>query len=324
MTHTTIKSIATGILTGVFLVCSFAAWAQAWPARPVRVVVPFAPGGGADLTARPVAQKLSESLGQQFIVDNRGGAAGAIGMDIVAKAPADGYTIMIVSGSFSVTPATQKMSFDPITAIVPVVEIGYTPFVLMVHPSLPPRSTKELIDLVRSRPGKIAYASSGMGGLTHLGTELFASMAKLQMIHVPYKSTGAAMIDLLSGQVPMMIGSLLGTVTYFESGRLRPVAVTSAQRWPSQPKLPAIAETLPGFETVVYYGVLAPKGTPPQIMDKLNLEVNRILQDGSVKKGLQDQGMAASGGSAEEFGRRIRTDYQRWIKVVKDTNFKIE
>lgn len=314
-----------GALAGaLLLVATFQAAAQNWPARPVRVVVPFAPGGGADLTARPMAQKLSEALGQQFVVDNRGGAAGAIGMEIVAKAPPDGYTIMVISGSFSVTPATQKMSFDPITAIVPIAEIGYTPFVLMVHPSLPPRSTKELIDFVRARQGKVAYASSGMGGLTHLGTELFAGMAKLQMIHVPYKSTGAAMGDLLSGQVPMMIGSMLGTVAHFESGRLRPIAVTSAQRWPTQPKLPAVAETLPGFETVVYYGMLAPRGTPQPILDRLNTEVNRILQDGGVKKGLEDQGMAASGGSAAKFAERIRTDHQRWVKVVKDIGFKIE
>lgn len=304
--------------------CMSVVQAQQWPSKPVRVVVPFAPGGGTDLIARPMVQKLSESLGQQFVVDNRGGAAGAIGMEIVARAPVDGYTLMIVSGSFSVTPATRKMSFDPIASIVPVAEIGYTPFVLMVHPSLPPRTTKELIDFVRARPGKIAYASSGLGGLTHLGTELFASMAGLKMIHVPYKSTGAAMIDLLSGQVPVMIGSLLGTVTYFESGRLRPIAVTSAQRWPSQPKLPTVAETLPGYETVVYYGLLAPKGTPQPVMDQLNAEVNRILQDGGVKKGLEDQGMAASGGSAAKFAERIRTDHQRWLKVVKDSGFKIE
>ena len=298
--------------------------AQTWPAKPVRVIVPFAPGGGADLTARPISQKLSEALGQQFVVDNRGGAGGAIGMELTAKAPPDGYTVMSISGSFSATAATRKLGFDPFDAVVPVVEIGYAPNVLVVHPSLPSKTTKELIDLARAHNGQLVYASSGTGGLTHMATELFASMAKIKMVHVPYKSTGAAMPELVSGQTQVMVAGMLGAQPFYESGRLRAIAVTTAKRWPSLPKLPAIAETLPGYEAGTYYGMFLPKGTPQPILDRLNAEVNKILQDGGIKKSLEAQGMAPSGGTPAKFGERVKKEYDGWVKVVRETHLKIE
>ena len=298
--------------------------AQGWPAKPVRVIVPFAPGGGADLTARPISQKLTESLGQSFVVDNRGGAGGAIGMELTAKAPPDGYTIMSVSGSFSATAATRKLPYDPFVDIVPVVELGYAPNVLIVHPSLPSKTTRQLIDLARANKGKLAYASSGTGGLTHMATELFASMAGIKMIHVPYKSTGAAMPELVAGQTQVMVAGMLGAQPFYESGRLRAIAVTTAKRWPSLPQLPAIAETLPGYEAGTYYGMFVPKGTPPAIMERLNAEVNRILTDGSIKKTLQAQGMAPSGGPPSRLGERSRREYEGWVKVVRDTGLKID
>lgn len=306
------------------LLAAIGAQAQSWPAKPVRVIVPFAPGGGADLTARPVSQKLSEHLGQQFIVDNRGGAAGAIGMEIVAKSLPDGYTIMVMSSSFSATPATRKLPFDLFATTTPVVEIGHTPSVVVVHPSLPVRTARELIDLARARPGQLIYASTGVGGATHLVTELFASMAKVKMMHVPYKSTGLATIDVVAGHCQLIVGSLLGTVAHFRAGKLRALAVTSAQRWHSLPKLPAVAETLPGFETVVWYGVWAPRGTPQPIVERLNATVNRILEDGDIKKWLEAQGMAASGGAPARLEERVRKDYERWVRVVKDSNIRIE
>ena len=298
--------------------------AQTWPVKPVRVIVPFAPGGGADLTARPISQKLSESLGQQFIVDNRGGAGGAIGMELTAKAPPDGYTIMSVSGSYSATAATRKMGFDPLDATVPVVEIGYAPNVLVVHPSLPSKTTKELINLARAHKGQLVYASTGTGGLTHMATELFANMAGITMVHVPYKSTGAAMPELLSGQTQVMVAGMLAVQPFYQSGKVRPIAVTTAQRWPSLPQLPAIAETLPGYEAGTYYGIFVPKGTPQLIVDRLNAEVNKILQDGGIKKTLEAQGMAASGGTPAKFGERVRKEYDGWVKVVRETQLKIE
>jgi len=317
------------IVAGAFIVAAtapvpHAVHAQAYPAKPVRVIVPFAPGGGSDITARQISQKLSENLRQQFVVDNRGGAAGLIGMELTVKSPPDGYTIMVMSGSFSASSATHRPAFDPINNIVPVVEVGFTPFVLSVHPSLPSKNAKELIALARSRPGQLVYASSGVGGLTHLATELMLDMAKLQMIHVPYKSTGAAMADLLSGQAQLIVGSLLPTLPHFKTGKLRPLAVTTVKRWYSLPDVPTLAETLPGYEVELWFGVMAPKATPAAVIDKLNATVNKFLQDADMKKNLEAQGMVPSGGAPDQFGKRIRGDYERWIKIVKERKIKPE
>jgi tripartite-type tricarboxylate transporter receptor subunit TctC len=318
------RAFATCIAAAVVTLSASMAAAQTWPAKTVRVIVPFAPGGGADLTARPISQKLSENLGQQFIVDNRGGAGGAIGMELTAKAPPDGYTIMSVSGSFSATAATHKLNYDPFDALVPVVEIGYAPNVLVVHPSLPAKSTRELIELARRNPGQLVYASTGVGGLTHMATELMASMAKIKMIHVPYKSTGAAVPELLAGQVQVMVAGMLGMRPSFDSGRVRPLAVTTIARWPALPTLPAISETLPGYEAGTYYGMFVPKGTPQAVVERLNAEVNRILTDGSIKKTLEAQGMAPSGGTPARFAQRVKREYDGWVKVVRETQLKVE
>jgi tripartite-type tricarboxylate transporter receptor subunit TctC len=318
------KVLAYGIALSCAALLASTAAAQTWPVKTVRVIVPFAPGGGTDITGRPIAQKLSESLGQQFIIDNRGGAGGAIGMELTAKAPPDGYTIMNMSGSFSATAATRKLSFDPFDAIVPVVEIGYAPNVLVVHPSLPVKNTRELINLARTHKGKLVYASSGIGGYTHMATELFAITAGIKMIHVPYKSTGAAMPELVAGQTQVMVAGMLGAQPFYETGRLRALAVTTAQRWPSLPQLPAIAETVPGYEAVTYYGIFVPKGTPQSIIDRINAEVNRIIQDGGIKKTLEAQGLAPSGGTPASFGARVKKEYDGWVKVVRETKLKIE
>jgi tripartite-type tricarboxylate transporter receptor subunit TctC len=321
----TIKRFAACAIAAATLVTLPAlAQAQNYPAKPVRVIVPFAPGGGSDLTARQVSAKFTELLKQQFVVDNRGGAGGLIGMEMTAKSVPDGYTIMIMSGSFSATSATHQPAFDPINNIVPVAEVGFTPFVLSVHPSLPSKTTKELLALARSKPGQMVYASSGIGGLTHLATELMASMAKIKMVHVPYKSTGAAMTDLLSGQCQLIVGSLLPTVPHFETGRLRPLAVTTAKRWYSLPNVPTMAEALPGYEVELWFGVMAPKGTPQPIIDQLNATVNRMLQGADMKANLDKQGMVASGGTPAKFGERIRKDYSNWVKVIKEAGIKAE
>lgn len=300
------------------------AWSQQYPVKPVRVIVPFAPGGGSDLTARQFSAKLTAALGQQFIVDNRGGAGGLIGMEATAKAVPDGYTIMMMSGSFSATSATHRPAFDPINAIVPVAEFGVTPFVLTVHPSLPPKTTKELIAFARAKPNALTFASSGMGGLTHLSTELLISMAKIKMVHVPYKSTGSAMTDLLSGQVPIIVGSLLPIVPHLQTGRLRALAVTTAQRWYSLPNVPTLGETLPGYEVELWFGTMAPRGTPPAVIERLNAVINKALEEPDMKKNLDGQGMVPTGGAPQKFGERIRRDYQRWVKVVDAAGIKAE
>ena len=291
--------------------------AQTYPSKPVRVIVPFAPGGGSDISARRFSAKLSQVLGQQFIVDNRGGAAGLIGMELTAKSPPDGYTIMIMSGSFSATSATQKPAFDPVHSIVPVIEFGITPFILTVHPSLPSKSTKELIALARAKPGDLTYATTGVGGMTHLATEYFAAQAGIRMVGVPYKSTGAGMADLLSGQVPIICGSLLPVVPHLKTGKLRGLGVSTVKRWYSLPELPAISETLPGFDVVLWFGTMVPRGTPQPIIDRLNAALNEILQMDDVKASLEHEGMQATGGKPEDFGKRIRTDYERWSKLVQ-------
>jgi tripartite-type tricarboxylate transporter receptor subunit TctC len=317
-------SAIAGAVTCAFLGMTAPAHSQQYPSKVVRVIVPFAPGGGSDITARQFSQKLSEALGQQFIVDNRGGAGGLIGMELAAKAPPDGYTIMMMSGSFSATSALNKPSFDPINSIVAVHEFGYTPFVLTVHPSLPSKSTKDLIALARETKGGLSYASTGIGSITHLSTELFLNMAKVRMVHVPYKSTGAAMGDLLSGQVPVIVGSLLPVVPHVGSGKLRALAVTTSKRWYSLPNVPTLAETLPGYQVELWFGAMAPRGTPQPIIDRINGALNKALEQPDMKKNLEQQGMVPSGGSPAQFNDRIRKEYDRWLKVVAAANIKAE
>lgn len=298
--------------------------AQQYPTKAVRVIVPFAPGGGSDLTARQFSQKLSEYLGQQFVVDNRGGAGGLIGMEMTAKSPADGYTIMMMSGSFSAVSALYKPKFDPINSIVPVAEFGVTPFVLTVHPSLPPRTVKELIAMARAKPDQLSYASPGVGSITHLATELLLSMTKVKMVHIPYKSTGAAMSDLLSGQAPIIVGSLLPVEPHVKVGRLRALGVTTAKRWYSLPDVPAINESVPGYECELWFGTMIPKGAPQPIIDALNAALNKAIQSEDMKKNLGAQGMIGTGGTPQKFGERINREYASWQRVVTEAKIKAE
>ncbi len=324
MTTAAVGTVFSTIIATALITASPFASAQQYPVKPVRVIVPFAPGGGSDLTARQFSAKLSAALGQQFVVENRGGAGGIIGMEAVAKSAPDGYTIMMMSGSFSASSATHKPAFDPINSIIPVAEFGITPFVVTVHPSLPPKNMKEFVALARAKPGAMTYASSGVGGLTHLATELLNSMAKIKMVHIPYKSTGAAMTDLLSGQVPIIVGSLLPVLPHFQAGKLRPLAVTTAKRWHVVPDVPTVAETLPGFDVELWFGTMAPRGTPQAAIDRLNAAINKALEEPEMKKNLDAQGMVPTGGTPPKFGERIQRDYQRWVRVVKEANIKAE
>jgi tripartite-type tricarboxylate transporter receptor subunit TctC len=216
----------------------------------------------------------------------------------------------------------QQPAFDPINNIVAVAEFGYTPFVLTIHPSLPSKTVKELIALARTTKGGLSYAGTGTGGATHLATELFSSMAKVKMVAIQYKSTGAAMADLLSGQVPVIVGSLLPVTPHVSAGRLKALGVTTAKRWHTMPNVPAIAETLPGYEVVLWFGTMTPRGTPQPIIDRLNAAINKALQDPAVKKNLEGDGMLPSGGPPSAFNDRIRKDYERWVRVVKETGLK--
>jgi len=323
MNGTTIRRMASMLTVCLAAVFAPSAGAQPYPAKPVRVIVPFAPGGGSDLTARLFSSKLGALLGQQFMVDNRGGAGGIIGMEAVAKATPDGYTIMMMSGSFSASAATHRPAFDPMNSILPVAEFGISPFLVTVHPSLPAKNMKELISLARNKPGSLTYASSGVGGLTHLTTELINLTAKINMVHVPYKSNGAAITDLLSGQVSLIVASL-PVVPYFASGRLRPLAVTTAKRWPSLPDIPTVAETLPGYEVELWFGAMVPRGTPEAVITRLNAAINKALDDPEMRKSLDKQGIVPTGGTVQKFNQRIQQDYRNWAKVVEAASIKIE
>ena len=298
--------------------------AQQYPAKPVRVIVPFAPGGGTDISARQFAQKISEVFKQQFVIDNRGGAGGMIGIEMAVKAPPDGYTLMMMSASYSATSALHKPAWDPIKAILPVAEFGVTPFVLVVHPSVKASTAKELIALAGSKPNALAFASTGTGGITHLATELMMHMTKTQMVHVPYKSTGAALTDVLSGQAPVLMGSLLPVVPHMQSGKLRGLAVTTAKRWYSLPDVPTLSDTVPGYVVELWHGTMAPAGTPQPIVTALNAAINRAMESPEMKKNIEQQGMIPTGGTPARFGERIVTDYNNWLKVVQSAKIKVD
>jgi tripartite-type tricarboxylate transporter receptor subunit TctC len=290
----------------------------------VRVIVPFATGGGSDITARNMSMKLTGELNQQFIVENKPGAGGVVGLETLIKSPPDGYTIMISTSSWSTAAALSKPSFDPVSDIAPVIEIGFNPLVLSLHPSVPAKTPKELISLAKARPGQLAFATPGIGAITHLAMELMLHMAKIDLLSVPYKSTGATTTDLLAGRTQLILGGLVPLQPYIQAGRLRPIAVTTAKRWHSLPDVAAMAEALPGYEVESWFGIVMPKGVPPAVLERMNAAANKILRDPDVKKNLEGEGMAIVGGSTEQFSKRIRNDHTRWVKLVREAKLKGE
>ncbi len=316
-------SFRMAVAGGAMLVFASAA-AQDYPSKAVRVIVPFATGGGSDITARNMSQRLTAEFNQQFIVDNRPGAGGVVGLETLIKSPPDGYTIMISTSSWSTAAALYKPGFDPTSDITPVIEIGYNPLVLSLHPSVPAKTPQQLIALAKARPGQLAYATPGVGAITHLAMELMVHMAKIDLLSVPYKSTGATMTDLIAGRTQLILGGLVPLQPFIQAGKLRAIAVTTAKRWPSLPDVAAMAEALPGYEVESWFGIVMPKGVPPAALDRMNAAANKILRDPEVKKNLEGEGMAIVGGSAEQFNRRIRNDHGRWVALVRDAKLKGE
>ena len=304
-----------------------AAAAEPYPARPVRFVVAFPPGGGTDIIARSIAQKLGERLGQQVLVDNRPGAGGNIGTDIVAKSSPDGYTLLMGSaGPLAINASLfARMPFDPIKDLAPVTLAASTPNVLVVHPSLPAATVRELIALAKARPGEINFASSGHGTPAHLAGELFNSMAGVKLIHVPYKGAAPALADLLGGQVQLMFSNMPPALPHVKDGKLRALAVTSLKRSPAAPDLPTVDEiALPGFEANTWHGVVVPAGTPGAIVARLNREIVAILHLPDVVERLSGQGAEALGSTPEEFAAYIKSESVKWAKVVRDSGAKAE
>jgi len=304
-----------------------AAAAEPYPARPVRFVVAFPPGGGTDIIARSIAQKLGERLGQQVLIDNRPGAGGNIGTDLVAKSSPDGYTLLMGSaGPLAINASLfARMPFDPIKDLAPVTLAASTPNVLVVHPSLPAATVRELIALAKARPGEINFASSGHGTPAHLAGELFNSMAGVKLIHVPYKGAAPALADLLGGQVQLMFSTMPPALPHVRDGKLRALAVTSLKRSPAAPDLPTVDEiALPGFEANTWHGVVVPAGTPAAIVARLNREIVAILHLPDVVERLSGQGAEALGSTPEEFAAYIKSESVKWAKVVRDSGAKAE
>jgi tripartite-type tricarboxylate transporter receptor subunit TctC len=299
--------------------------AQTYPVRPVRLIVPIAPAGAGDITARLIGQWLSERLGQQFVIDNRPGGGGNIGTEAVVRSPADGYTLLLV-GSFNATNAAlyDKLNFDLIRDIAPIAGLFRGPLVMLVHPSVPARSVPEFIAYAKANAGKISMASAGIGSTPHLAGELFKAMAGVNLLHVPYRGGGPAVTDLLGGQVQVYFASTPASIEYIKAGRLRALAVTAAARSEALPDIPAVAEFVPGYESSFWTGVGAPKKTPAEIVDKLNKEINAVLADPKFKTRLADLGGTPLVGSPADFGKLIADETEKWGKVIRAANIRAE
>jgi tripartite-type tricarboxylate transporter receptor subunit TctC len=299
--------------------------AATFPVRPLRIVVPFAPGGPNDILARLVGQRLSEAWGQQVIIDNRPGGGTVIGTELAAKSAPDGYTLLMVSTSTAVNPSLRpKLPYDTLRDFAPVIQLVSSPNVLVTNPSLPVTTVQELVALARARPGEIAYGSGGTGAATHLGGALLCLLAKVKMTHVPYKGDAPASIDLMSGQISWMFGTILPLMPHIKSGKMRAIAVSSLARSPSLPDVPAVAETLPQFEATAWYGVFAPAATARDIIAQLNSEMARIVTAPEMRERLARDGTESAGGTPEQFAAYFKASMAKWARVIRDANIKLD
>jgi tripartite-type tricarboxylate transporter receptor subunit TctC len=310
----------------VFVFLAAAGWAETYPAKPIRLLIGFAAGGGADVVARALSPRLGETLGQQIIIDNRPGANGIIAAEIAAKAPPDGYTLLVAPGNYAFAPAMYaKLPFDMASAFAPVSLLAATPLLVVVHPSLPAKTIPQLVALAKAHPGTLAYASGGIGGSAHLATELFRTLTRVDLVHVPYKGTGAAITDLIGGQVMLCFCTLPSVFQQAKNGRLRALAVTTAQRTPAAPEIPTVAETgIPGYEITQWYGLLAPAGTPPPVIQRLNAEVAKALNHPAARSRLQAEGAEPAGSSPEEFGAFFKSEIAKWTAVAQKAGIRAE
>ena len=299
--------------------------AQPYPTKPVKIIVAFAPGGGNDFIARFIAQRLASALGQQFVVENKPGAGGTLGFEAGVKSLPDGYTLTLISNSYTVNPSIYKLRFDPVADMTPVIQISQGPYVVVVHPSVPVKSVAELIATAKAKPGQINFASSGSGSVGHLATELFLSMAGVKMTHIPYRGTGPALTDTIAGQTNVLFGSTAATLPHVKSGRLRALAVTTASRIPAEPEVPTVAEAgVPGYEVTLWHGLIGPRGLPPAAVQRINREITVILELKETAEQLQNDGVSPAGGTPEQFFATITREIDVWRKVVRDADVKVE
>ena len=308
------------------LLMTSGAIAQQYPTKPIRLIVPFAPGGGTDITARAIAMKLTEALGQTVVVDNRAGANGTIGADIAAKAPPDGYTLSMISSSHSVNPSImKKLPYDLVTDLAPVTQATSQPYALVLHPSVAAKSVKELIALVKAKPNSLNYGSSGTGGLSHLSGALLCSMTGITMTHIPYKGGSPALTDLVGGQIQLLFSTILQAQSQLKGGRVRALAVTTAKRSAGAPDLPTMHEAgVTGYEVAGGYGMVAPLKTPAAIIARLNTEAVKALRGSDIKDKLAADGSEPVGSTSEAFGLHIKTEVAKWNKLVKEASIRAE
>ena len=300
--------------------------AQTWPSKPIRYVVPFPPAGATDILARWAAEKLTPALGQQVVVENRPGAAGNLGTDLVAKSAPDGHTILMLTVAQSISESLYtKLPYSRQRDLAPVALIARVPNVMEVHPSVPAKTVKEFIALAKSRPSQINYASSGSGTSIHMSAELFKMLTGVDIVHITYKGSGPALTDLMAGQVSVMFDNLPSSMAFIKSGRLRPIAITTAARYPGLPDLPTVAESgVPGYEASAWFGIVAPAGTPRDIITRLNAETNRAVNLPDMHERFAQQGAIPAPGTPEDFGAHIRAEIAKWAKVVKASGAKVD
>ena len=307
------------------LAVSAAAIAQQYPAKPVRIVVPFAPGGGSDFTGRLIAQKLTERIGTSFIVENRAGAGGNLGASEVVKAAADGYTLLLISASYTVNPSVYKLAFDPVNDITPVIQISGGPYVVAVHPSVQARTLAEFVELAKKQPEKLAYGTSGSGSIMHVASEYFLDSAKIKVLHVPYKGTGPALQDTIGGQVQLIFGAIPATLPHVKAGRLRALAVTTAKRVAAAPDLPTVAESgYPGYEVTNWHGLVGPKGLPKDVVDRLNRELNAILKRPETREAFGKLAFEPKGSTPDELAAFLKQQIDTWIAAAREAGIQPE
>jgi tripartite-type tricarboxylate transporter receptor subunit TctC len=320
-----LKALAAAVLATTAFAFPLGAAAQAWPSKPIRIVVPFPPGGFNDTLARILAQDLPKTLGQPVIVENKPGGGSVVGTEIAAKSPADGYTLFIAALPFSVIQSLYKTSFDVTKDFAPITLAGVSDNMLVAHPAFPVSSVQELIKFARAKPGKINYGSSGAGTSVHLCMELFKTMTKTYMTHIPYKGSAPVVADLIGGQVDIMFDNLPNVIGHVKGGRMKALAVSGGKRSALAPEVPTVAEAgVPGFEVTVWFGILAPAGTPRDIIQRLNVESSKIINSPEVTDRFVKQGVEPRTGTPEQFGDMVKSEVVRWAKVIKDAGIKVE
>ena len=324
MNSSIIKRLARVAVTiALVMPCAVTLAQGQYPTRPIRLLTPFAPGGGSDILARLLGPQVSEALGQQIVVDNRPGGGGTLGAGIAVQAAPDGYTLILVSGSYGANPVLHKLNYDPVEDITPVILIGETGLIATIFPKSPIRTVADLIAHARANPGKLLFGSAGTGGLGHLAQELFKLQTKIDITHVPYKGSGPVMTALLAGEVHTSFSSVVPSIPHLKAGRLRAIGVTPPRRIRALPDVPTINETVPGFEVIHWYGIFGPKGIRRDIVTRLNKEFATVLATTSIKQWLEGEGMEPAGGPPEQFRDRIKGDVEKWQRLVKEANIKM-